>query len=116
NTFRWGEHRGGMFVEIAGTALDGTPLRRSWHMIAEGDAGPLIPSMAAEAIIRKVLAGDVPKSGARRALEELSLDDYARLFARHAIRFGVRESSPAHEAARDALPLFQRVLGAAWHE
>jgi hypothetical protein len=40
---RWGDHRGGMFVEIEGTDAAGRTVRRSWHMLAEGDDGPLIP-------------------------------------------------------------------------
>ncbi len=36
NHLRWGEHRGGMFVEVEGTRA-GVPVRHRWHMIAEGD-------------------------------------------------------------------------------
>jgi hypothetical protein len=61
----WGEHRGGMFVTVEGTLANGAPVERSWHMIAEGDDGPFVPSMAAEAIIRHCLAGRSPKPGAR---------------------------------------------------
>src|SRR5262249_20831355 len=60
NRLRWGEHRGGMFVEVEGTDGAGAPIRRSWHLLAEGDDGPLIPSMAVEAIIRKALEGHSP--------------------------------------------------------
>ena len=42
NRLRWGEHRGGMYVEVQG-ARAGKPVTRSWHMIAEGDDGPFIP-------------------------------------------------------------------------
>jgi uncharacterized protein DUF4166/saccharopine dehydrogenase-like protein len=55
NAFRWGEHRGGMFVRVEGVDAAGSPVARSWHLLAEGDAGPFIPSMACEAIIRKGL-------------------------------------------------------------
>ena len=50
---RWGAHRGGMFVEIEGADCAGRPQRRSWHMLAEGDAGPLIPVMAIAAVLRR---------------------------------------------------------------
>src|ERR1700677_2855864 len=46
NRVRWGEHRGGMFVDITGTDACGVPVTHSWHLLAEGDDGPLIPSMA----------------------------------------------------------------------
>jgi hypothetical protein len=32
-------------------------VRQSWHLLAEGDDGPYIPSMAIEAVIRKLLDG-----------------------------------------------------------
>lgn len=101
NHIRWGEHRGGMIVEVAGGER-----KVSWHMLAEGDAGPLIPSMAAEAIIRKVLAGNVPLPGARAAHRELELTDYEEMFARRGIVSGVRQQV--------AGTLYQRVLGEAF--
>src|SRR5262249_14384163 len=55
NHLRWGEHRGGMFVEVRGRSADGAAIARSWHLIAEGDDGPYIPSMAAAAIVHKLL-------------------------------------------------------------
>jgi hypothetical protein len=63
NVLRWGEHRGGMFVEIEGIDAKGAPVKRSWHMIAEKNDGPFIPSMAAEAIIRRRLDGRQPAAG-----------------------------------------------------
>lgn len=60
---RWGDHRGGMFVSIEGVK----PMVRSWHLLAEGNDGPLIPSMAIEIIVRKLLLGVPPVAGARSA-------------------------------------------------
>ncbi|MCB1337124.1 MAG: saccharopine dehydrogenase NADP-binding domain-containing protein, partial [Maritimibacter sp.] len=51
NLMRFGEHRGGMFVRAEGVA-EGRVVEMSWHLIAEGDDGPYIPSMAIEAIVR----------------------------------------------------------------
>ena len=101
NHVRWGEHRGGMVVEVTGGGH-----RASWHMLAEGDAGPLIPSMAAEAIIRKVLDGQVPKPGARPAHRELELADYEAMFARRGIISGIRREG--------AGTLYQHILGEAF--
>ncbi|RWQ65382.1 MAG: hypothetical protein EOS86_15075 [Mesorhizobium sp.] len=42
NRLRWGEHRGGMFVAVEGADRSRTPVRRSWHLLAEGNDGPLI--------------------------------------------------------------------------
>ena len=75
NIVRWGEHRGGMFVEIAGEA-EGARVVRAWHLLAEGEDGPFIPSMACEAIIRHCLDGKRPAPGARPATGDLELDDY----------------------------------------
>ncbi|HVK80612.1 MAG TPA: DUF4166 domain-containing protein, partial [Verrucomicrobiae bacterium] len=108
NRLRWGEHRGGMFVEIKGADADGRQRLRSWHLLAEGADGPLIPSMAVQAIILKQLEGAAPAHGARACVRELELSDYERLFAARTIYTGFRETS-----AQDA-PLYQRILGDAW--
>ena len=110
NVLRWGEHRGGMFVTIEGERRDGARVTRSWHLLAEGDDGPLIPSMAAEAIIRHLLAGRRPVAGARAATNDLELADYDALFARRQIVTGVRHEGPGQ--ARE--PLYRRLLGDAW--
>ena len=102
---RWGEHRGGMFVSAHGTGPQGRRIERAWHMIAEGDDGPFIPSMAAAAIIRHCVAGHPPAAGARPATRDLELSDYETLFARRRIYTGVRNSMPA------AAPLYRRILG-----
>ena len=106
---RWGEHRGGMFVEVDGVRPDGTPSTRSWHLLAEGDDGPLIPSMALQAVIERALDGRPPPPGARSAARDLELDDYAALFAGRTIFDGVRDENAARGAS-----VYARVLGTAW--
>lgn len=106
---RWGEHRGGMFVEVQGRTGDGNAVARTWHLLAEGDDGPLIPCMAVEAIVRKALLGDPPPAGARAALRDVELSAYDELFTRRTIHTGVRENDGAHDA-----PLYARMLGSAW--
>jgi hypothetical protein len=106
---RWGEHRGGVFVAVEGADASGAILRRSWHLVAEGDDGPMIPSMAAEAIIRARLDGRVPSSGARPGYRELDLADFEARFRARAIRSGTREDQPARPE-----PLYKRILGSAW--
>src|SRR5262249_15599910 len=71
HVLRWGEDRGGMFVVVDGISDNGDPVRRSWHMIAEGSDGPMIPSMAAEAVVRKWLSGCEIAPGARNATRDL---------------------------------------------
>jgi len=106
----FGEHRGGMFIAVEGVGADGGKLVRSWHLLAEGEDGPLIPSMAAEAIVRRSLAGKSPQPGARAAANDLELSDYEPLFARRRIFTGVW---PGDQAAEEA-PLYRRLLGTAW--
>jgi Domain of unknown function (DUF4166)/Saccharopine dehydrogenase NADP binding domain len=109
NHIRWGEHRGGMFVAVEGTDTAGAPVTRSWHLLAEGDDGPLIPSMAIAAIVRAALQDRAPQPGARAAIRQLELDDYAPLFATRTIYTGVHDDTPGQ-----AKPLYARILGEAW--
>jgi Domain of unknown function (DUF4166) len=108
---QWGEHRGGMFVEIEGVNKAGDAARRSWHLLAEGDDGPLIPSMAIAAILRNEFDGRRPGAGARAATGALELADYDAIFHPYAIRYGVRDDSALASA-----PLYQRILASAWDE
>lgn len=110
NILRWGEHRGGMFVAVEGIDAGGTPIERSWHLVAEGNDGPFIPSMAVTAIVQRMLAGKMPALGARPATHELELEDYEALFKERAIHTGERSRTVANRK----LPLYQRVLGGAW--
>jgi len=111
NLLSFGEHRGGMFVAAQGAGPGGEALARSWHLTAEGDDGPLIPSMAAAAVIRNCLADRRPASGARPAVSDLELSDYEPLFARRMIHTGFRQDSPVDACA----PLYRRLLGDAWN-
>jgi len=102
NKMKFGEHRGGMFVEVEGRR-NGQPVTRSWHLLAEGDDGPYIPSMAIEAIIRKWLKGERPSLGARSAIDALETEDYEALFNKRNIHTGYR-----HDAGHTT---FRTILG-----
>jgi hypothetical protein len=108
---RWGAHRGGMIVEIDGVDSAGAPRRRSWHMLAEGDAGPLIPAMAVAAVLRRETDGRRPESGARAATGELELEDYEPMFRARAIRHAVRDDGESVDA-----PLYRRMLAGAFDD
>jgi hypothetical protein len=109
NLMKYGEHRGGIFVEASGT-FEGKPVTRSWHLLAEGDDGPFIPSMAIEALIRKWYDGTSPESGARPATQVLSLSDYDTLFESRTIYAGMREDTRAD------VSLYQHLLGSAYDD
>jgi hypothetical protein len=106
NAMRFGEHRGGMFIEAKGLR-DGQAVERVWHMLAEGDVGPLIPSMACEAIVRHCLHGNPPLPGARSGIDALSLADYEARFAGRAIVTGWRDAPKG--------PIYRQVLGDAFN-
>ncbi|MGH6613554.1 DUF4166 domain-containing protein [Sphingomonas sp.] len=106
NRVRFGEHRGGMFVSARGEA-NGKTMRISWHLLAEGDDGPYIPSMAIEAVIRQLLDGKRPAPGARPGTRALELADYDVLFRGRTIFTGFRYDEP------DA-PLYGQLLGSAF--
>lgn len=108
NRLRWGEHRGGMYVEVKGVDAAGLSETHAWHLLAEGADGPLIPSMAVQAMVRKHLAGSPPAPGARACVAEVDLEDYERLFARRTIYTGMRRP------VRAGASLYERVLGDAW--
>ena len=110
NRLSFGEHRGGMFVAVEGVAADGRRLERAWHLLAEGEDGPLIPSMAAEAIVRRCLMDKLPQPGGRAAATDLELADYEALFERRRISTGFWQGG----AASDQVPLYRRMLGEAW--
>ncbi|HQY44267.1 MAG TPA: DUF4166 domain-containing protein [Paracoccaceae bacterium] len=107
NLAKFGEHRGGMFVRARGWK-NHKPAEQTWHLLAEGDDGPYIPSMAIEAIIRKLLDGNRPAAGAGPATNALELADYERLFQARSIHMGLRG------AVSQTDPMYQRVLGAAF--
>lgn len=109
NNVRWGEHRGGMFVEVRGEAEGGLSVTRSSHLLAEGHHGLYIPSMAVEAIVRNWLEGRPPRAGARPATAELELSDYRCVFAERPISIGTRNGRGTGDQC-----LHARILGTAW--
>lgn len=104
NRALWGEHRGGMIVEATGEDADGAPVRTAWALVAEGDDGPMIPSMAAAALIRRILAGAPPPAGARAANAEVELADYQLFFDAGAFIHGLRSAVSAEA------PVYRQIL------
>jgi len=104
----WGAHRGGLIVRVGGTDATGAQAIREWHMIAEGDHGPFIPSMAVAALVKNIGNGNNPSPGARTALGVFSLAHFEAQFSDKQIMAGIREKLP-----KDA-PLYHHVLGEAW--
>ncbi|MEN0001253.1 MAG: saccharopine dehydrogenase NADP-binding domain-containing protein [Pseudomonadota bacterium] len=93
----FGTDRGGMVVDVAGVAHDGTVLGRRWTLMAEQGDGPQVPATPARALIDAIVAGTV-KAGAAPAVSVLSLGDIEKHFAPYAIRTGVCELGGSHLA------------------
>jgi hypothetical protein len=110
NILRWGDHRGGMFVMIQGSDKSGRNIERSWHLVAEGNDGPFIPSMGITALIKNILSGKKPARGARPGTRDVELQDYEAIFQTKKIYTGQRETTENSSHA----PLYQRLLGTAW--
>ncbi|MBB4217714.1 hypothetical protein FHT79_004929 [Rhizobium sp. BK212] len=108
HAFAIGEHRGGMFVRVAGVDHAGSKLTAGWHLIAEGDDGPFIPIIGVDALVRRLLTGTRPENGARPAAGELQLADFEAALRRFQITSGIRMENEA------PLPLYHRILGSAW--
>lgn len=99
NGVKFGEHRGGMYVTAQGPGGE----TETWNLIAEGEDGPLIPSMAIETLIRKRLAGHRPPDGARSGIGALDLSDYEALFATRDIVTGFHRHTPDAATYRTTL-------------
>ncbi len=93
---RWmpsGVKRGGMYVRIIGRGDDARRNAAEWTLIAEGDHGPFIPTLAAAAIIDKVLRGLGPAPGARACTGELELGEFDPFFSKFDIRTELRSGT-----------------------
>jgi Domain of unknown function (DUF4166)/Saccharopine dehydrogenase NADP binding domain len=110
NNIRWGEHRGGMFVQIEGRDSYGNACQSQWHLLAEGSDGPMIPSMAVQALILRALMGVFPERGARAAVRDLELSDYEPLFISRTLFTGLRRLPD-----NGSTSIFERALGSSWN-
>lgn len=68
----WTSDRGGMCVFASGLDGKGRPRAAYWSLLAENDDGPQVPTLAAAAAVRALLAGAL-EPGARSAADALDL-------------------------------------------
>ncbi len=78
---RVGSDRGAMFVEAFGRGRDDKPCRARWTLFAPAGLGPIVPTLPALAMVRKLLNGEIAP-GARACVGMLSLADLEGDFAR----------------------------------
>jgi len=98
---RLGGERSGMTITLKGRRGD-AGIERRWTIVAANGEGPEIPTLAAEILAGRILAGHATP-GARHAWYELEPEDFEPLFAKLAVR---------HETVEHALspPLYARVM------
>lgn len=97
--FRFGQHRGGMIV--AGRNDAGAA---SWHLVAEGDHGPYVPTLPAVALVKKYLNDNPPAKGAYSGDQLITLSDLVPEFEKLDIAYGLQYD-------QTDLPVYQAVLG-----
>jgi NAD(P)-dependent dehydrogenase (short-subunit alcohol dehydrogenase family) len=88
----FGSERGGMLVSLTGAKQDSRKCRIDWHLVADNNHGPEIPSMAAILLTQKLLRGDTVLRGATPCLGLLTLDDFELEFTRWGIRTDLVET------------------------
>ncbi|MGX1786935.1 DUF4166 domain-containing protein [Bosea sp. NPDC055332] len=100
----WTSDRGGMRVAISGIDAKGRPRRAYWSLLAENDDGPQVPTLAAAAAVRALLADEIGP-GARSAADALDLAAIEAEMAPYAI-------STSQDERAGGPALFETVLGA----
>ena len=97
--FRFGAHRGGMIVSASNPAS-----AASWHLVAEEDDGPYVPTLPVVALVRQFLRGTPPAAGAYSGDQIIGLQDLALEFAKLKIAYGLHYDGTG-------LPVYEAVLG-----
>ena len=98
---------GGMIAEVRGLGAKGEPAIARWALLAEQLEGPHVPTLAASATLRALLAGRVP-TGARVCAGLLTLDEIMAQIGRLPITTCVDGRYP------DETGLFRRLIGPAF--
>jgi len=83
----WGSEDGAMHVTVRGRDPDGRDVERTWQLVAADGDGPYVPTLAAAALVRKLLDGDLP-AGASPCVGHLALADFTRQMDGLAIHTG----------------------------
>ena len=100
----YGTDAGGMVVEAEGVNKSGAAVRAQARLIAENGHGPIIPALAAVALLKKISDGTLTFRGAAHAGRHLAMNEVLELVPDLSIHIESDER-PSREA------LFKRVLG-----
>lgn len=101
----FGTDIGAMRVLVRGQTFGGDLVERCWTLTAKAGDGPHVPAIPGRAIVRKLLAGEVP-SGARACLDDVDLTECETAAPERAVGFERSEMT--------FVPLFKGILGDAW--
>ncbi|HEY1090345.1 MAG TPA: hypothetical protein VGE47_04575, partial [Burkholderiaceae bacterium] len=71
-----GSDAGAMHVSVTGRSTEGTRGTRNWYLLATHGDGPYVPTLAAAALIRRLMRGDTGLVGARPCVRMLTLDEF----------------------------------------
>lgn len=72
----FGSDAGAMHVKVVGQCSAGLRVSRTWHLVATHGQGLYVPTLAAAALVRKLAAGTLTKTGAMPCLGLLTLEDF----------------------------------------
>ena len=100
--FRFGEHRGGMIVSASNKSG-----AASWHLVAEGDHGPYVPTLPAVALIRQFLLDTPRQAGAYSGDQVIDLQALAPEFAKLDLSYGLQYDG-------SDLPVYEALMGEAY--
>jgi saccharopine dehydrogenase-like NADP-dependent oxidoreductase len=89
---RLGSDRGGMLVEVRGTDGGGRAVMATWSLVAEGGDGPVIPTLPALELLRRLKASEL-SPGARPCVGLLSLDAIEKEFSPYRIATQIKVES-----------------------
>lgn len=98
----FGTDMGGMVVQVNGRRDDGTPVQKEWRLIAQSGDGPIVPVLAAAALIDRWRSNS-PKPGARACICETTRSEIEEQLATIDAKTSIHESQ--------APTLFERILG-----
>ncbi len=88
--------KGAMIVRVSGIDSTGALIRAQWSLLAENDDGPNVPTLAAVASARALLAGKV-ESGARPCVGVVALAEIEREMSNFAITTRMRVATACSE-------------------
>ncbi|WP_164503453.1 saccharopine dehydrogenase family protein [Pleionea sediminis] len=94
----WGSDSGGMFIDLSGIDKTGAPKKLHWQLVAEKGVGPNVPTIAAEIVVKKLMAKSLP-FGAQPCINLFTMEEFFNIAKRWGIYYRVErhfDRSSAH--------------------